>query len=217
MHKSTLFVIGEVHNGEELARLFGCELGSLPSTYLGLPLGGRAKSKGIWDPVIESFRKRLEGWKTRFVSFGGRVTFLKSVLSNLPTYFLSILRAPASVLLKLESIQRRFMWGGSDDNKRIHLIKWDLVKTPIHRGGLGVLDLDSFNRALLGKWVWRYACERKAWWRVLMVFKCGEGYSKWQPRWNLNGAGLSMWKWIVKESSIFWRFGFVDPGWGGLG
>ncbi|CAN1193918.1 hypothetical protein LINPERHAP2_LOCUS42258 [Linum perenne] len=87
--------------------------------------------------------------------------------------------------------------------KRFTWFNWDLVKTLIHRGGLEVMDLDLFNRALLGKWVWQYASERKSWWRELMVFKCGEGHSKWKPRWNFTGVGLSMWKWIVKESSIF--------------
>ncbi|CAN1167737.1 Putative ribonuclease H protein At1g65750, partial [Linum perenne] len=214
VHESTLFVVCEVPNGAYFAELFGCEIGCLPSTYLGLPLGGRAKSKGIWDPVVDSFRKRLERWKARFLSFGGRVTLLKSVISNLPTYYLSILRVPASVLAKLESIQRRFLWGGSEDKKRIHLVNWDMVKTSIHKGGLGVMDLDSFNRALLGKWMWRYARENKAWWRELMVFKCGEGSSKWQPRWNFTSAGLSVWKWIVKESLTFWKFRFVDSGGG---
>ncbi|CAN1800882.1 hypothetical protein LINPERHAP1_LOCUS22726 [Linum perenne] len=47
-----------------------------------------------------------------------------------------------------------------------------------------------------------------------MVIKNGEGPSRWQPVWNLSGAGLSMWKWIIKTSPLFWNFGFVDPGGG---
>ncbi|CAN1345508.1 Putative ribonuclease H protein At1g65750 [Linum perenne] len=45
-----------------------------------------------------------------------------------------------------------------------------------------------------------------------MVLKCGAGISKWQPQWRLSGAGVSMWRWIVKASTLFWTFGYVDPG-----
>ena len=38
--KSSLIPIGEVPNIHLLARFFGCEVCALPSTYLGLPLGG---------------------------------------------------------------------------------------------------------------------------------------------------------------------------------
>ncbi|CAN1749960.1 hypothetical protein LINPERHAP1_LOCUS3888 [Linum perenne] len=47
-----------------------------------------------------------------------------------------------------------------------------------------------------------------------MILKCGRGVSCWQPVWNLVGARLSMWFWIVKASMLFWNFGFVDPGGG---
>ncbi|CAN1307868.1 Putative ribonuclease H protein At1g65750 [Linum perenne] len=70
------------------------------------------------------------------------------------------------------------------------------------------------NKALLGKWVWRFGNERQAWWRELMVSKCGLGTSGWKLNWNLNSAGLSMWRWIVKASSDFWDYGYVDPGGG---
>ncbi|CAN1336360.1 hypothetical protein LINPERPRIM_LOCUS37107 [Linum perenne] len=50
-----------------------------------------------------------------------------------------------------------------------------------------------------------------------MIMECGEGFSRWQHVWSLIGAGISMWKWIVKVNSLFWRFGFVDPGGGWVG
>ena len=48
---------------DDLAGEFGCSLGSLPTTYLGMPLGAPFKSVIVWDGVEERFRRRLTMWK----------------------------------------------------------------------------------------------------------------------------------------------------------
>ena len=63
LSKSDIIPIGSVDNVEELANELGCRVGSIPTLYLGLPLGARHKAVGIWDAVEERFRKRLTSWK----------------------------------------------------------------------------------------------------------------------------------------------------------
>ncbi|CAN1807914.1 hypothetical protein LINPERHAP1_LOCUS25229 [Linum perenne] len=70
------------------------------------------------------------------------------------------------------------------------------------------------NSALLAKWCWRFGVERTAWWRELVVLKCGVGKSEWRMCWSRNTSGWSVWRWIVKESLCFWKVGYVDPGGG---
>ena len=41
---------------------------------------------------------------------GGKVTLIKSTLSSLPTYFLSILPIPGKVANRMEKLQRDFLW-----------------------------------------------------------------------------------------------------------
>jgi hypothetical protein len=43
--KSVLVPVGEVSDVGALAEILGCEVGSLPITYLGMPLGARFKDK----------------------------------------------------------------------------------------------------------------------------------------------------------------------------
>ena len=50
--KSELVPIGEVNNVHALAEILGCRIGSLPMTYLGMPLGASHKSPTIWNPKI---------------------------------------------------------------------------------------------------------------------------------------------------------------------
>ena len=57
--KSQLFLVDNVENMKELDFEVGCKVGSLPSTYLGMPLGAHFKFVAIWDGVEEKFLKRL--------------------------------------------------------------------------------------------------------------------------------------------------------------
>ena len=54
----------------------------------------------------------MEEWKKLYLSKGGRLTLLKSTLSSLPTYYLSLFTILLHVANKIEKIQRDFLWGG---------------------------------------------------------------------------------------------------------
>ena len=105
-----------------------------------------------------------------YLSKGRRLTFLKSALSSLPTYFLSLFTIPTHVANKIERLQRNFLWGES----KTHLVGWDKVCTPLENGGLGVRKLTTPNKALLGKWLWQFRVEEIRLWRRVVALKFGE-------------------------------------------
>ena len=112
LNKSVIIPLSRVNNVESLAAELGCGVGSLPTMYLGLPLGAPHRALGVWDSIEERFRKRLSFWKRQYISKGGRLTFIRSTLSSLPIYFLSLFRMPKIVCSRLEKIQRDFLWVG---------------------------------------------------------------------------------------------------------
>ena len=128
MAKSTFLGMGvEEDTTRTLAELVGCEVGDWPTTYLGMPLGGNPRSRPFWDPVIHKVSKRLDGWKRAFLSKGGRLTLIESVLSAIPTYFLSLFHIPSKVIKELEKIMRSFLWKGADGDGEDHLVSWKEV------------------------------------------------------------------------------------------
>ena len=54
-------------------------------------MDANVRDRSVWNPIIEKVERRLAGWKRLYLSKGGKVTLIKSTLSNLPTYFLSLL------------------------------------------------------------------------------------------------------------------------------
>ena len=109
--KSEMVPIEEVNNMHALAEILGCRIGTLPITYLGMPLGASHKSPIIWNPILKKIKWKLAGWKKLYLSKGGRVTLLKSTLSSLPTYYLSLFTIPSHVANEIEKMQRDFRWG----------------------------------------------------------------------------------------------------------
>ena len=109
LEKSITLPVGDVENLNRLAYELGCRVGTLSSTYLGLPLWSKQKSIRVWEGIEENFRKRLAALKRQYISKGGRLTLIRSTLSNLPIYLLSLFRLPESVKCKLEKIQRNFL------------------------------------------------------------------------------------------------------------
>ena len=89
MSKSEMVPISEVNNVRALVEILDCRVGSLLMTYLGMPLGASLKGPSIWSPILEKIERKLARWKKLYLSIGGRLTLLKSMLSSLPTYFLS--------------------------------------------------------------------------------------------------------------------------------
>ena len=124
LNKSEIIPLGRVDNVESLAVELGCRVGSLPTRYLGLPLGDPHRASGVWDSIEERFRKRLSSWKRQYISKGGRLTLIRSTLSSLPIYFLSLFRMPKIVCARLEKIQRDFLWGGGNLDRKPHLVNW---------------------------------------------------------------------------------------------
>ena len=103
-----------------------------------MPLGAHYKDSSIWNLIIEKMEKRLFGWKRLYLSKGGRLTFLKSTLSSLPTYFLSSFTIPQAVAARIERIQRTFLWGALEDVFKCPLVAWDKVYLLVENGGLGI-------------------------------------------------------------------------------
>ncbi|KAJ4760589.1 RNA-directed DNA polymerase (reverse transcriptase)-related family protein [Rhynchospora pubera] len=69
----------------------------------------------------------------------------------------------------LNNIRRTYLWQGRNSNRKLVTVAWDKVCSPKSIGGLGVMDLHTFNLSLLAKWYWKWHGSHQSCWRELLV------------------------------------------------
>lgn len=86
------------------------------------------------------------------LSYDGRLLMIKSVFSTLPIFFMHSLALSAGVISQLNKYLRHFLWRkfGMEESGAA-LVAWDKITKPKLHGGLGILNILEYKRALLMK------------------------------------------------------------------
>ena len=83
---------------------------------------------------------------------------------------------------------------------------------PTANGGLGFRKRTTFNKALLGKWLWRFGVKETRLWRRVVVLKFGKEWGGGPPTWEGGVHGYGLWRsirmgWEVFSKNIQFKVG----------
>lgn len=100
-----------------------------------------------------------------------RVTLAQLILNALPMYSLQTNLLPASLCDDIEVLTRKFVWGSTEDQNKVHLVSWDQVCQPKEIGGLGLKGLRLMNEAFMLKICWGPLTQHNALWTRVICAK----------------------------------------------
>jgi hypothetical protein len=165
----------------------------LPLRYLGLPLRATKLKKSDWNVLFERVSGKLKGWSSKFLSKGGRLILLNSVITAIPIFYFSIFKATKCIWKRLDVMRKRFFWkGAGHEGGFMQPIKWSCICRPKEIGGLGIKALKEFNKALLLKW-------------AIRILDGKEGLMEDLIRDCYGGSNSSLQRLQPKKPSPFWR------------
>lgn len=133
-----------------------CVTNRLLVTYLGISISRRSPRRQDQLRLTCMIRARLTSWKLRYISTGDRLALINSILSTIPTYWMSVFELPKWVIHDIDKIRRDFLWNTKESaHSKCRLVVQPQVCKTKNQKGWGVLNLRDFNYALLGKWWWK--------------------------------------------------------------
>lgn len=171
-HKSEVYVFGvQQEEKERLANMLNCVLGELPMKYLGVPVSFKHLNSNAFSFLTQKLIKRLDPWRGKFLTSGGRQILTNTCLSSVPLYYMGFYWLPDGVHKQMDRVRATFLWQGTEDKFRYHMAKWEMVTRPRDLGGLGVINTRLMNDCLLVKWIWKIYQEPDSLWFKLLKAK----------------------------------------------
>ena len=209
-HKSTLIPINIDHQlASKLAEVFGCSFGTLPFTYLGLPMGTTRPSVLDLMPLVQSVERKTST-ALSLMSSGAKLTLVNSVVTSMLIYAMCTIKLHPKVVEHLDKLRRYCLWAKNSDDgvKTNSLAAWELVCRPKRCGGLGVIDINTQNAALLLKHLFKFYNREDVPW-VPLVWDAY--YTNKVPH-TTELVGSFWWKDVMQLSGIFRGITKVIPG-----
>lgn len=97
---------------EEICYTSGFQVTDDLGKYLGVPLLHHRVNRGTYQFVIDKVTQRLSSWKSKTLSFAGRITLAKSVLQAIPSHVMQSSFLPRSVCDEVDISFVGVLFGG---------------------------------------------------------------------------------------------------------
>ncbi|XP_057478807.1 uncharacterized protein LOC130766129 [Actinidia eriantha] len=149
---------------EEIKAITGFNMGTFPFRYLGIPVAASKLTIEQFNPLISRISEYISAWAGAILSYAGRSELIRSVLQGVQCFWLSILPIPMGVRDKVIALYRNFLWGGKTTSSKKPLVAWKDICCPKQEGGLGFIDLQAWNLALLSKSIWNLQSKKDSLW-----------------------------------------------------
>lgn len=198
-HKSSMIPINVLNSKmDELASAFGCQVATMPFTYLGLPMGTTKPKMEDLTPLMDRVERKLVSC-SNYLSYSGRLQMINSAISPITTYAMCSIKLPG-VIENIDRIRRQCLWRGNDATKKGgNLAVWHMVQKPKSKGGLGVINLRLQNDALLLKHLHKFYAKKDIPWANMIWNKY---YLRKVPHAS-SEVGSFWWKDVLRLNTLY--------------
>jgi len=136
--------------------------------YLGFFLKTGSQRVVDWMWLMNKIEKNIGLWCYKWLSLGGRLILLKTVLESQSIYWMAVELVPKFIINHIRKIFFDFLLNGNNTTCHFHLCSGDVLSRPKSCGGWGLRNMEHFNLALLANTLWNTLFGRGLWNKIVM-------------------------------------------------
>jgi hypothetical protein len=150
-------------------------------------------------PLVHRMERRLI-CTSIFLTQGGKLRMVNSVLSSLATYYMCSIKVSITILHQVDKYRHHCLWRGGDvNNNKPPLAAWKMVTKPKLKGSLVIINLRLQNEVLLMKNLHKFFNKHDLPWVNLI-------WTKYYSNGNVLGHIMKVsfwWKSILKLLNVY--------------
>ena len=138
-----------------------------PIKVLGIYFGLNKEEcdKLNWDSKMHKAKNLMKSWEKRHLTIMGKILIIKTLIIPQFTYIASVTLVSKERISELENEIYRFIWNGKRDK-----VKRQTLIADFERGGLNMVDIKSYFKALTTKWAQFLLKSKEENWTVIPKF-----------------------------------------------
>ncbi len=117
------------------------------------------------EKKLTEMQQEINNWTKRDLTPFGKVTVIKTLIISKIVHILISLPTPnKNILTRINKMLYEFLWDGKPDK-----IKRSIAKQKLENGGIGMIDIDSFAKALKVTWIRRILEGDTMWKKIITI------------------------------------------------
>lgn len=103
--------------------------------------------------MIDKITNTIKLTYTKQLSYAGRLQIINSVFFSIYNFWGYVFILRQSVLKEVDRKCKEYLWGGSENKKKVSLVSWKKVCCSKKNGGQNIKECRIWNMAAVGKLV----------------------------------------------------------------
>ncbi|XP_056698571.1 uncharacterized protein [Spinacia oleracea] len=139
----------------ELKQVLGTPCSEKLGKYLGCDVEIDGRSSKDFQPLVDKIHKKTLSWKHLSLSQAVRLVLINAILAALSSNVLAVFKVPKKITVQINAALMRYWWMGSANNRGIRWTKRTILELPKGLGGVGLRNVETYNKASLAKQAFR--------------------------------------------------------------
>lgn len=184
--------------------------GAFPIRYLGLPLNTKKLSLASCEPMLHQIKTKISSWTSKYLSFAGIQVLISTVINAITNFWSGAFILPKECISQIEKMCNAFLWKGTLEGKYVARVAWEKVSMPKQKGGLGLRNLQLWNRTCTIKLMWLLLFRPESVW----VSWIQDNVIKDESIWMIKPRQSHTWifKRILEERKTILQWITISPG-----